>query len=97
MSFCTYTHFIHESSNEFILNIFPFTKSIILPDIIKKKSAQNTIKTIRIPYTQRAPNSRGIMGSANCSERDLNKFLNRPASGKLRQSTAVSSQCEQLS
>ena len=36
-------------------------------------------------------------GSADCSEREWNTVLNIRVSGKLRQSTTASSQCEQLS
>ena len=43
MLFCTDIHFIHESSNEFPLNIIPFTKMLILPNITNK-SAQNSTK-----------------------------------------------------
>ena len=36
MMFCTYTSFIHEYSNEFILNRIYFTKYLILPTITNK-------------------------------------------------------------
>ena len=51
MIFCTDTHFIHESSNEFLTNLIFFTKSLILPTITNK-SAHNSIKTIRTSYQQ---------------------------------------------
>ena len=56
---CTDTHFVHEYSNEFLINMFPFAKRLILLTITNK-SAQDTIKTIRISYKQQAPNSRAI-------------------------------------
>ena len=36
MIFCTDTHFIHKYSNVFIINCISFTKSLILPTIIKQ-------------------------------------------------------------
>ena len=37
------------------------------------------------------------MGSAYRSDKDKNAVVNQPGSGKLRQSTSVSSQCENFS
>ena len=61
MIFFTDTHFIHESSNELLLNLFTFTKSSILTTITNK-SAQKTIKIIHISYKKQAPNSGELMG-----------------------------------
>ena len=58
---CIDTHFVHEYSNGFHLDIFAFVKRLILLTIINK-SAQDTIKTIRISYKQQAPNSGAITG-----------------------------------
>ena len=39
--------FIHESSNAFVINLFPIKKSLIFPNITNN-SAQNTIETVCI-------------------------------------------------
>ena len=64
MLFFTDTLFTHESSNKFLLNIFTFTKGLILL-IITNKSSENTIKTIYISYKLQETNSTAITGSAN--------------------------------
>ena len=54
----------------------------------------NQIAVVCIIY--RAPNSRVITGSNNHGDLDLNSVVNRPVSGKLRQSVPASSQCDQF-
>ena len=53
--FCTDTYFIHEYSNEFILNRILFTKilSFLLSQI--NQSAKNFIQIIVSSYQQQAP------------------------------------------
>ena len=75
--------------------ISQFFKYFLLSQI--NKSAQNYIKAIIILYNQQASNIQAITGSADHIEQDLNTVVNQPASGKLRQYTTVSSQCERFS
>ena len=83
MIFCTYTHFIHESSNKFFINIIPFKKSLILPTItnkpIKPKFHQNTFIFISATITE---NPDRKWGSANHSEEERDTVVNITVSGK---------------
>ena len=63
MIFCTNTHFIHESSNEFILCQISFTESLILPTITNKsiitKLHQNNSPLISAASTEE-PSDNGV-------------------------------------
>ena len=61
-------------------------------------SINNNIHRLQIPVTPiyRTLKDGEILGSADCFEIDLNSDVNQPASGKLRKSTTVSSQCDIL-
>ena len=54
--------FIHESSNELIINKISYTNVLILPTIKKNQWAQKSIKAILTSYQQQAPDSRVIIG-----------------------------------
>ena len=50
-----------------------------------------------LPISSEHQMSEQYQGSADRGELDIKSYVNWPASGKLRQSTTVSSQCEQFS
>ena len=53
--------------------------------------------TISVTYKQREHRmAEQHQGSADCGKLDLKSEVNHPASGKLRKSTTVSSQCEKI-
>ena len=60
-----------------------------------RASYRNQRAVVCILY--QAPDTGAITGSADRSEQYINKGVNRPDSGQLRQSTTLSSQCDQLS
>ena len=53
--------------------------------------------TIPVTYKQQTPNGRKKQESDDRDKIDIKSDVNRPASGKLRKYTTVSSQCEILS
>ena len=86
-------------SNQWFLGIFCHifskrSKNCINFDFRFRSTATFKDTKFLLPKRSKHQKTEQYQGSADRGELDLNSEVNRPASGKLRQSTTVSRQCE---
>ena len=80
--------------NSFCHNFLKQSKKSITFDNDQQHNLQNT-KFLLPPHSDHW-NTEHYRGSYNCGEVDIDSYINRLASGNLRKSTTVTSQCDKL-